>query len=63
MLYWLLIVVGMIFLSISLSNPVYNLVSKKHLKLKIISQIIFRIILFFIGLIIILGGLFIESVN
>ena len=62
MIYWLIIIFGTIMLSLSLSNPFYNLIIKKHLKLGFLPNSIIRITLFFISIIIILLGLFVQSI-
>ena len=62
MIYWLIILFGTIILSLSLSNPFYNLIIKKNLKTGIFPNLIIRIILLFISIIIILSGLFVQSI-
>ena len=62
MIYWFFIIIGIIFLSISISNPVFKIVIKKYLKINLIIEITLRLILFTISIILILIGLFIESV-
>jgi hypothetical protein len=61
MIYWSLIILGIFTLSISLSNQVYNLVIKKNITVNLLFQILIRIVLFFVAIILILGGLYIES--
>ena len=61
MIYWFLIIFGIFTLSISLSNQVYNLVIKKNITVNLLFQILIRIVLFFVAIILILGGLYIES--
>jgi len=63
MVYWLLIFFGIMILSVSLSNPIYNLVIKKHYNFSFSLQIILRITIFFIAIIIIFTGLYIESIS
>ena len=63
MIYWFFIFVGIFFLSVSLSKPVYNLVFKKYKNLSIFIQILIRVIAFFLALLIIFIGLYIESVS
>ena len=46
MIYWLVILLGFFALSICLSNPFYNLVVKKNLRLKVFFEILLRILLF-----------------
>ena len=62
MIYWIIIILGIVIMSISLSNAVYNISLKKYIKLNSIFQIIIRIILFIISLIIILFGMYVESI-
>ena len=61
MFYWTIILFGILMMSISLSNPVYNLLLKKYIKVNLLFQIIIRVFIFIISLIIILLGLYIES--
>ena len=61
MIYWLLIIFGIFTLSISLSNQVYKLVIEKYITVNLLFQILIRICLFFVAIILILGGLYIES--
>jgi len=61
MIYWFFIILGVLILSISLSNPVYNLFFKKVANLKVLFQYLIRILLFFIGVILVFAGLYIES--
>ena len=62
MIYWLIIIVGLILLSISVSNPIYKIIIKKYLKIGIIFEIILRIILFISSIVLIFLGLYIESI-
>jgi hypothetical protein len=61
-MHWLLIIIGTIILSISVSNPFYKLLIEKRIKLKTLSKLIFRIFLFMIGFIIVFLGLYLESI-
>ncbi len=61
MIYWFLIILGIFILSISLSNQVYKLVIKKYIRVNILLQILIRITLFFIAVLLIFSGLYIES--
>ena len=61
-MHWLLIIIGTIILSISVSNPFYKLLIEKRIKLKILYKLIFRILLFIVGLIIVFVGLYLESI-
>ena len=62
-MHWLLIFIGILFLSSSISNPVYKLTINKYLKITVYSQVLFRFILFIFSILIIFLGLYIESVN
>ena len=61
-MHWLVIIIGTLILSISISNPFYRLIIGKKIKLNSIFQIILRVILFLIGLVIIFYGLYLESI-
>ena len=61
MIHWFLIIFGIFILSISLSNQVYNLVIKKYITVNLLFQILIRITLFSVAIMLILGGLYIES--
>ncbi len=63
MIYWLIIILGIFVLSISISNPFYKLMIKKYLKSNILFEIILRAFLFFLSIVIILIGLYLESVT
>ena len=58
-----IIILGIFALSISLSNPFYNLVVKKNLRLKVFFEILLRILLFFVSITIIFLGLYFESIS
>ena len=60
--YWFTIVLGIILLSISISNPVFNLVINRYIKFPLLFIIIIRLLLFFISIIIIFIGLYLESI-
>ena len=62
MIYWTLIVLGIAILSISLSNPFFNNAIKKYIKLNLFIEVIFRIFLFLLSVIVIILGLYLESV-
>ena len=61
MMHWLVIILGILIISLGISNPVYRLVISKFLHIPLVIQIIFRIFLLFIGIIIIFLGLYLES--
>ena len=62
MIHWLIIFLGIILLTISISNPFFNLTLKKILNLNIFLIICIRVVIFFISLMIILFGLYIHSI-
>ena len=62
-MYWLLIFVGILFLSTSLSNPVYKLTVNKYLKISIFSQVLIRFLLFILSILIFFLGLYLESIS
>ena len=61
-MYWFFIVLGIIILSFSLSNPVYNLIFKKKIKLNLLFNISLRIVFFILAIITIFFGLYLESI-
>ncbi len=61
MYYWLTFVLGIVILSLSISNPFYNLTIKKYLKLAFIFHVIFRFFLLIIGILMVFLGLYFES--
>jgi len=63
-MHWLVIIIGTIILSFSVSNSFYKLIIINRLKFKInrYLSVLLRIILFLIGVIVIFFGLFIESI-
>jgi len=60
-MHWLIIILGTFILSLSVSNPFYRLLIEKRIKLTILFKLIFRILLFIIGLIVVFFGLYLES--
>ena len=60
-MHWLLIVIGTLILSLSLSNPFYKLLIQKKINLIKIYRVILRILLFIMGLLVIFLGLYLES--
>ena len=60
-MHWLIIILGTFILSISISNPFYKLLIAKRIKLKFFFKIIFRLLLFILGLVLIFLGLYLES--
>ena len=63
MFHWITIILGIIFLTISLSNPFYQLTFNKFFKLNKFIAFIIRFFLFFFAIIIIFLGLYFESTN
>ena len=63
MFHWFFIILGILFLSLSLSNPIYNLIVKKKIHLSVVINFLFRVIGFFIGIILIFIGLYLESLG
>ena len=61
MYYWLTFVLGIVILTLSISNPFYNLTIKKYLKLTFIFHVIFRVFLLIIGILMVFLGLYFES--
>ena len=61
-MHWLVIIIGTLILSISVSNPIYKLIIGKKIQITSILQISFRTFLFIIGLVIIFLGLWLESI-
>jgi len=61
-MYWIVIIIGILILSLSLSNPFYRLLIKKKIKFNFFTELIFRIFLFLLAIIIIFIGLYIESI-
>ena len=61
MIFWIIILVGIVILSMSLSNPVYKLSIKKYLKFNVFFEILVRLFLFILSIIIIFIGLYLES--
>ena len=55
-MHWLVIIIGTLILSISVSNPFYKLIIGKKIQITSVLQIIFRAFLFIIGLV--LGPIF-----
>jgi hypothetical protein len=62
MFHWSIIFIGIIVLSFSISNPFYAITFKKILNFNLLTDIFIRILLFLLGLMIILTGLYVESI-
>jgi len=61
MFHWLIIIVGIIIISLSISNPFFKLVFNKNFDLNVLLLIFIRIILLLLGIIVIFIGLYVES--
>ena len=63
MFHWLIIILGILIISLSISNPIFKLVLITNLKFKSILILIpIRIFLFLLGIIVIIIGLYVESI-
>ena len=62
MLHWLTIIIGIFLLSLSISNPLYKLITKNLFKFNLIINILIRFFLFFISILLIFFGLWLESI-
>jgi len=63
MLYWLIIFLGIIIISLSISNPFFKLILNKILNINLLFIILIRILLFLFGMFIIFVGLYVESID
>ena len=63
MIHWLVITLGIMVLSLHISNPFYKLILNNFLLKNLIMRFIFKVILFFTGIIIVFLGLYIESLS
>ena len=61
MYHWLTFVLGIVILSLSISNPFYNLMIKKYLKSAFIFDVILRVFLLIAGILVVFLGLYFES--
>jgi hypothetical protein len=61
MFHWLIIIVGIIIISLSISNPFFKLVFNKNFDLNVLLLIFIRIFILLLGIIIIFIGLYVES--
>ena len=61
MIYWLIIILGVILLSTSISNSFYKVIIGKYLQLNIYFEVLLRAFLFFLSIIVIFAGLYFES--
>ncbi|MBS57096.1 MAG: hypothetical protein CMP16_04405 [Rickettsiales bacterium] len=62
LMHWIFIIIGILSLSLSISNPVYNLIFKNKFKKNIFIHIFIRFLLFISSIILIFIGLYIESI-
>ena len=62
MYHWLTIILGILVLASSISNPVYNLTVKKYINTNFFLNSLFRIVLFILGISLVFIGLYIESI-
>ena len=62
-MHWVIILLGIIVLSLSISNPFYRLIFNNKINFNIFTKILFRFFLFFFGIILIFAGLFVESIS
>jgi len=63
MLHWITIIIGIIFMSLSISNPFYKIIIKKRINTNLPVDICIRILLLLISIIFIFLGLYLESKN
>ena len=61
-MHWLFIILGVLALSLSISNPVYKLTIKKKIRSNIFIDIVLRIILFISAILLIFFGLYLENI-
>ena len=61
-MHWFVIIIGIFFISIAISNPFYKLIVKNRIKLNIFYEILIRIFIFLISIIVIFYGLYLESI-
>ena len=61
-MHWLVIVLGTLILSLSISNPIYRLLFLKITHFNLFFHTVLRVVIFIIGLMVIIAGLYIESI-
>jgi len=61
MTYWIIIFLGIISLTLSLSNPAYKLSIEKFYKINFLTNLFIRILFFLIGILLVFFGLYLES--
>jgi len=62
-MHWIFILLGIIPLALSISNPVYKIIIKNKINTNLFLDILIRIILFFLSFLFIFFGLYLESIN
>lgn len=62
MMHWFFIIFAVLTLSLSISNPVYKFTIQKKIRTNFLIHILIRIILFISSIILILIGLYLESI-
>ena len=62
MFHWLLIILGILLLASSISNPFYKILFEKIFINSFILRLISRILLLVLGIIFVIFGLYIESI-
>jgi len=63
MLHWITIIIGIIFMSLSISNPFYKIIIKKRINTNLLFDICIRFLLLLLSIIFIFLGLYLESKN
>ena len=63
MLHWITIIIGIIIMSLSISNPFYKITIKKNINTNLFTDIFIRILLLFVSVVFIFLGLYFESKN
>ena len=63
MLHWITIIIGIIIMSLSISNPFYKITIKKNINTNLFTDIFIRILLLFVSIVFIFLGLYFESKN
>ncbi len=61
MIHWLIIIFGVFFLTLSISNPLYDLAIKKIIKTNQLVNFLLRVFFFILSVLIIFLALYIES--
>jgi len=61
MIHWLIIILGIVLLASSISNPFYRIFFEKISTNSFLLKLSIRILLFIFGIIFVIAGLYIES--